>query len=331
MTLSNPLNPETLKKGILRGKRRDIARAITLTESQRPEDQKKSRELQQLLTPHTGRSVKIGISGIPGVGKSTLIENLGLRLLSDDPARKVGVLAVDPSSPVRGGSLLGDKTRMEQLSQHPGTFIRPSPGGSGSGGVTRSCRESMEILDAAGYGVILVETIGVGQAEHLVASMVDLFVLLHMPHTGDELQGMKKGTLELAEIIIINKADGDLSEPARKAREEHRRAMQLLSKKQSWTVPVLLMSSQDNTEKALTTLTETIDQFFRHQHQSGLFLQKRKHQLSDWFSQELLHQLELVLHQRKGYEDQLKIQRERTLQGQSAPGKAAWDLLSSLF
>ena len=192
---------------IRNGDRRAIAKAITLLESTHPEKLDQGQELLEELLPETGKSLRIGITGVPGVGKSTFIEAFGMRLI--EAGHRVAVLAVDPSSPITGGSILGDKTRMQQLSSHPQAFVRPSPSSGVLGGVTRRTRETMLLCEAAGYDVIIVETVGVGQSETMGASMVDLFLVLMLPNAGDELQGIKKGILELADLIVINKADGD--------------------------------------------------------------------------------------------------------------------------
>ena len=183
-----------------------MAKAITLLESTNPESFEQGQELLDSLLPHTGKALRIGITGVPGVGKSTFIEAFGLFLI--ELGHRVAVLAVDPSSPITGGSIMGDKTRMKELSQHPDSFIRPSPSSGVLGGVARKTRETVLICEAAGYDIVFVETVGVGQSETLVDSMVDLFMLLMLPNAGDELQGIKKGVLELADLILINKSDG---------------------------------------------------------------------------------------------------------------------------
>src|SRR3990167_3848479 len=194
------------REALLQGNRRALAKAITLTESKLDSHRQEAQLLLESLLPHTGNSIRIGITGIPGVGKSTFIEAFGLYLIKQ--GKKVAVLAVDPSSPITGGSILGDKTRMEVLSQQENAFIRPSPSGGALGGVAQKTRESMLLCEAAGYDVILVETVGVGQSEYEVASMVDFFLVLMLPNAGDELQGIKKGILGRAAPIVINRADG---------------------------------------------------------------------------------------------------------------------------
>ena len=198
---------EQTAKAIRAGDRVALARAITLVESAKPEDQAKAADLLDRLLPHTGKSIRVGISGVPGAGKSTLIDQLGLNLVAQ--GHKVAVLAVDPTSSRTGGSILGDKTRMGRLAAEPNAFIRPSPAGESLGGVTKTTRETIALVEAAGHDVVLVETVGVGQSETAVANMVDVFVVVAIPGAGDELQGIKRGLLELADIIAVNKADGD--------------------------------------------------------------------------------------------------------------------------
>ena len=209
----NAQSPEILADAVLKAERRALARAITLIESTRPDHREQADRLLERLLPHAGRSIRVGISGVPGVGKSTFIEAFGNHVI--EQGHRIAVLAVDPSSKRSGGSILGDKTRMETLSIKPQAFIRPSPAGRTLGGVARRTREAMLVCEAAGFDVVLVETVGVGQSETTVAEMTDLFMLLLLPSGGDELQGIKKGIVELADIILVNKADGDMAAAAR--------------------------------------------------------------------------------------------------------------------
>ncbi len=215
-----------LAAALRNGDRTALARAITLVESQREEDDEAARSLLAELLPATGGAHRIGVSGPPGVGKSTLIDALGLRLAED--GQRVAVLAVDPSSPLSGGSILGDKSRMGRLAVHPRAFIRPSPTSLTLGGVARRTREAMLLCEAAGYDIVLVETVGVGQSELLVAEMVDTFLVLELPGGGDELQGIKKGILELADVVAVTKADGELVGAARETRTEYGAALRYL-------------------------------------------------------------------------------------------------------
>ena len=228
-------------EAILSGDRRALAKAITLVESARPQDRKASQDLLNELLPHTGNSIRIGITGVPGVGKSTFIESFGQTVIGD--GKKVAVLAVDPSSPVAGGSILGDKTRMEQLSRETNAFIRPSPAGKALGGVALKTRESMLLCEAAGFDVVVVETVGVGQSEHQVGSMVDFFLILLLPGGGDELQGIKKGILELADAILINKADGESENLANQTRLHYQSALSLLTQSGFWSPEVRTCSA----------------------------------------------------------------------------------------
>lgn len=318
-----------LSDGVLAGNRRCIAQSITLTESTLPTDQDISRKLLDRLQSGTGKAIRIGISGIPGVGKSTFIEHFGIFLLDLFPKKKIGVLAVDPSSPLRGGSLLGDKTRMEELSSHSRAFIRPSPGGGASGGVGRRCRESMQILDAAGYDMIFVETIGVGQAEYQVASMVDLFLMLQMPGTGDEIQGMKKGALELADLIIIHKADGDLLLSARQAKQQHNYAMQLFqSTDLNEKAPVLLVSSLE--KNGFQELQEEIEHLLQNRMRSNYFNSKRTDQKKQWFEQELSCQLTEKIKSLSGFEKSYQTHLDQILNNKKFVGKSVAELLGQL-
>jgi LAO/AO transport system kinase len=236
----------TLVAGVEQGDRRALARAITLVESSRPDHREQADDLIAAVLPRTGTSIRLGISGPPGVGKSTFIESFGLHLTA--AGHRVAVLAVDPSSTRSGGSILGDKTRMEQLAREPGAFIRPSPSGGTLGGVARRTREAMLLCEAAGFDVVLVETVGVGQSELAVADMVDLFVLLVSPGGGDELQGIKRGIMELADLVVVTKADGDLAAAARHACSDHRHALQLLRHPHRSIEPqALLVSSTEGT------------------------------------------------------------------------------------
>jgi len=231
-----------LARGIRAGERALIARAITLVESRRADHQKAARHLVQELLPATGNAVRVGITGVPGVGKSTTVDALGTSLTGK--GHKVAVLAVDPSSARTGGSILADKTRMARLGSDPNAFVRPSPSSGTLGGVAAKTRESMLILEAAGYDVVLVETIGTGQSETMVADMTDFFLVLMLPGAGDELQGLKKGVVEIADMIAVNKADGDNIKRATTAAAEYRGALHILNPKSAnWSPPVITYSA----------------------------------------------------------------------------------------
>ena len=271
---SSPLLEE-----ILQGNRRSMAKAITLLESTNPESFEKGQKLLDSLLPYTGKALRIGITGVPGVGKSTFIEAFGLYLI--EIGYRVAVLAVDPSSPITGGSIMGDKTRMKELSQHPDSFIRPSPSSGVLGGVARKTRETILICEAAGYEIIFVETVGVGQSETLVDSMVDLFMLLLLPNAGDELQGIKKGVLELADLIVINKSDGVQESQAITTQSEYRKAMQLLSSsKNSWEPQILRSSALE--KQGIDKIWEAVNNFRESLKNSGEWEQQRRSQYEKW-------------------------------------------------
>src|SRR5829696_4993615 len=235
-----------LAQEVIAGDRRALARAITLAESTRPDHRAEAEALLAEVLPRSGAAVRVGISGAPGAGKSTLIEALGTHLVAE--GQRVAVLAVDPSSTRSGGSILGDKTRMEQLTRSPDAFVRPSPTGGTLGGVARRTREAMLLCEAAGFDVVLVETVGVGQSEVKVAAMVDLFLVIVAPGGGDELQGIKRGIMELADLVVVNKADGDLAPAARQAEADHRHALGLLRPRfEGWRPPVLSCSARTGT------------------------------------------------------------------------------------
>ncbi|HEY5665221.1 MAG TPA: methylmalonyl Co-A mutase-associated GTPase MeaB, partial [Gammaproteobacteria bacterium] len=242
--MSSPRDAAALADAVLAGDRRALARAITLIESTRRDHRAQSGALLEQLMPHTGRSIRVGISGAPGVGKSTFIEALGNHVI--DQGHRVAVLTVDPSSAISGGSILGDKTRMEMLSRRPEAYIRPSPSGNTLGGVTRRSRETLLLCEASGFDVIIVETVGVGQSETKVADMTDMFVLLLQPGGGDQLQGIKRGIMELADLVLINKADDDLEALAARSALEYRHALQLLRPRMAgWKVEVQTCSARD--------------------------------------------------------------------------------------
>ncbi|MGZ0184707.1 MAG: methylmalonyl Co-A mutase-associated GTPase MeaB [Acidimicrobiales bacterium] len=233
-----------LVEGVLSGDRAAVGRAVTLVESTKPDHRADARRLLDALAPHAGGAQRVGVTGVPGVGKSTFIEALGSMLTA--VGHRVAVLAVDPTSTVTGGSILGDKTRMPRLSNDPSAFVRPSPSAGTLGGVTRSTRETMMVLEAAGHDVVLVETVGIGQSETVVAAMVDFFLVLMLPGAGDELQGIKKGVLEMADLIAVNKADGDNVPAARTAVRDYSSALRLTHPTSpTWNPPVMTCSGQN--------------------------------------------------------------------------------------
>lgn len=289
MTAKPQQSVDEIAAAIRDGDRVALGRAITLIESTRPEDQVRARELLKTLMADTGRAIRIGISGPPGAGKSTLIDQFGLNLIA--AGHKVAVLAVDPTSSRTGGSILGDKTRMGRLASETNAFIRPSPAGTSLGGVTKTTRETIAIAEAAGFDVVLVETVGVGQSETAVSNMVDVFVVVAIPGAGDELQGIKRGLLELADIIAVNKADSDNVERANRAATEYRAALHILaSGNTAWQPAVLTISARDNT--GLDTLWEKIGECRRSLAEAGVLDDRRAEQAATWmreiFEQRLL-------------------------------------------
>ncbi len=257
--------------------RRAMAKAITLLESTRADHRLRADALLNALLPHTGRSLRIGLSGVPGVGKSTFIETLGLHLIAQD--KRVAVLTVDPSSSISGGSILGDKTRMERLSVHPGAFIRPSPSSGTLGGVAEKTREAMLVCEAAGYDIVIVETVGVGQSETAVAGMTDLFVLLQLPNAGDDLQAIKKGVMELADLVVINKADLDEA-AATRARAQITSALRFLGPHTGTGTQVLQMSALKGA--GVHAFWESVMEFCERQRRAGRFEQRRLAQNQAW-------------------------------------------------
>jgi LAO/AO transport system kinase len=239
------IDVEALAARLVAGERRALAQGITLVESHRDDDQRDAARLLELIAPRTGSAIRVGLSGTPGVGKSTFIEALGSRLLS--AGHKVAVLAIDPSSPTTGGSILGDKTRMETLATNARAFVRPSPSGGALGGVASKTREALLLCEAAGYDVVLVETVGVGQNEHAVSAVTDTFVLLVAPGGGDDLQGQKRGVLELVDLVVVHKADGPRVDEAQKTAQHYRVAGHLLHHGRAWQPPVVCASSAEKT------------------------------------------------------------------------------------
>ena len=265
--------------GVLAKNRRIVAKTITLIESSLPAHQEKAKVIIDALLPYAGKAVRIGITGVPGVGKSTFIESFGMQLVNQ--GHWVAVLAVDPSSSKSGGSIMGDKTRMERLSLQSQAFIRPSPSGGNLGGVARRTRETMIVCDAAGFDVIVVETVGVGQSETTVASMVDFFLVLMLAGAGDELQGIKKGILELADAIAINKADGNNIDHAQMAKLEYKKALDLLTpSSKNWSPPVLTCSAV--TMDGIDEIWQTILNQRKKLEKSGELADKRRKQALDW-------------------------------------------------
>lgn len=270
--------------GILSSNISYVSKAITLVESTKPEHQEQAQQIINAIIKHSGNSIRVGITGVPGVGKSTFIESFGLEVIKH--GHKLAVLAVDPSSQISKGSILGDKTRMEQLAVHPSAFIRPSPSSGSLGGITKKTKESIIICEAAGYNYILIETVGVGQSETLVHQLTDFFLLLMLAGAGDELQGIKRGIMEMADAIVITKADGTNADKAKMARREYANALHLFPPTESsWIPEALTCSSLES--KGITEVFEMIEKYRRHTITNNYFYKKRQFQNKQWFHQTL--------------------------------------------
>lgn len=316
---------QRLYDGVLRGELRALAKTITLIESQRPDHRARAEQLIQVLLPHAGHAVRLGISGVPGVGKSTFIEALGLHLI--EAGHRVAVLAVDPSSSVSGGSILGDKTRMERLSQDPRAFIRPSPAGQSLGGVAERTREAILVVEAAGYDVVIVETVGVGQSETAVANMTDVFALLQLPNAGDELQGIKKGIMELADVIAVNKADVDAKAAAR-AKSQLEVALHLMRPTYpDWRVPVLLTSAR--TGEGVAEFWETVMRLWQMLADDGRLAAKRQRQAQAWLWEAIDAELKRWFRAHPNVRAALPDVERAVATGTSAPIWAARQLLAA--
>jgi LAO/AO transport system kinase len=314
-------------QGVLNGERSVLARAITLVESNATSHFLMAQEVLRQLIPNTGNSIRIGITGVPGAGKSTFIEALGNMLTSR--GHRVAVLAVDPTSSVTRGSILGDKTRMETLARDPNAFIRPSPTSGTLGGVTRKSRETMLVCEAAGFDVILVETVGVGQSEVTVRSMVDFFLLLQITGGGDELQGIKKGVIELADALLINKADGDNKIRAQSARSEYNRALHYLAPAtQGWTTRAYTCSAQ--TGEGIERVWSVIEDFREKTTQSGVFEQRRRNQTLDWLHSMVEQQLQAYFYNHPAVRESLPNIEQSVLDGSMPATTAAQELLRAV-
>lgn len=311
--------------GVLQGNRAILARAITLVESRNPAHRAEAQPVLQALLPHTGGARRIGLSGVPGVGKSTFIEAIGLKLCK--AGHKVAVLAVDPSSQRRGGSILGDKTRMAQLSVHPNAFIRPSPSGGTLGGVAAMTRETLLLMEAAGYDTVLVETVGVGQSETMVADMTDFYLVLMLPGAGDDLQGIKKGVLEVADMVVVNKADGDMAIRARHAARDYQSALHMLALQDpNWPVPVQTCSATEDT--GLDELWDKVGEYFDTLGPLGHIEKRRQRQQLHWMWAMVDSGLKHILKQRTG--ELLENTETAVLEGNITADAAARKLLAAL-
>ncbi len=301
------------------GNRRALAKAITVVESTLESDRVKSQKILESILPDSGNSVRVGISGVPGVGKSTFIEALGLYLIA--LGKKVAVLAVDPSSPMAGGSILGDKTRMEELSRAEHAYIRPSPSSGALGGVAQKTRESMLLCEAAGYDIILVETVGVGQSEFEVAGMVDFFLVLMVPNAGDELQGIKKGIMELVDGLVINKADGESINLAKQTMSHYKNAFHLLKSSGFWSPKVISCSALEETN--LDTVWAMVEEYVATAKDNGFFATNRDKQNIDWMNKLIHELLEQRLDQNKQIAELMPSLKESVTKGAMTPYNAA--------
>ncbi len=313
-----------LARDIIAGQRRALSKGITLVESTRADHRVLATDLLQRLTPYGGKSVRIGISGVPGAGKSTFIEAMGNHVL--DQGGKLAVLAVDPTSALSGGSILGDKTRMELLSRRQEAFIRPSPTSGTLGGVARRTRETMVLCEAAGFDVLFVETVGVGQSETAVADMTDMFLLLLIPGGGDDLQGIKRGIMELADLILINKADGDLLTRAEHSAADYRAALGLLHPRtRNWRVPVKTCSALDG--RGIDEVWQLVGEYRATLQASGEFGERRSDQARSWMWSETAESLLTTLKENVAVREQIPQLESSVTTGQLPPAVAAAELL----
>ena len=318
------LAPHQYAASILQGDRLLLSRAITLVESRRPDDQALAQAVLTQVLPATGQAIRVGITGVPGVGKSTFIETFGSYLIQQ--GHRLAVLAIDPTSQRSGGSLLGDKTRMETLSMNPAAYIRPSPAGDSLGGVAQHTRETMLLCEAAGFDVILIETVGVGQSETVVHGLVDFFLLLMLAGAGDELQGMKRGIMELADALAITKADGDTSASARRAQLDYTNALHLFPPTGTgWSPPVLTCSAL--TGDGIADLWTTILTHQQQMHHNGEFQQRRQAQQLTWFRALLRQRLDARFYGQPGIRERLAALETQIRAGTLLPAAAVQVLL----
>ena len=324
MTAKPDSDPVELAERVRSGDRRALARAITLVESSKRADQAPANGLLALLAPHAGLSIRIGITGTPGAGKSTFIEALGNHII--DRGHRVAVLAVDPSSAISGGSILGDKTRMEQLGRRAEAYIRPSPAGRTLGGVTRHTRETMLVVEAAGFDVVLVETVGVGQSETAVAEMTDMFVLLLQPAGGDELQGIKRGIVERADLVLVNKCDGALAAAAARSAADYGNALRLLHPRTAhWSVPVDTCSALEGS--GIAEAWETIGRFRSVMTDAGELASARASQARSWLWSEMAETLVESLREDPEMRRRVADIESAVAAGRAAPRVAAQELV----
>ena len=327
-TRKESLNVDELVEGIRSGNRTVLSKAITLVESSLPAHQSVAQEVIEKCLPHTGNSVRIGITGVPGVGKSTFIEALGLNLTQTE--HQLAVLAIDPSSEKTKGSILGDKTRMEELSNDKNAFIRPSPSAGSLGGVARKTKEIIALCEAAGFDIIFVETVGVGQSETAVHSMVDFFLLLMLAGAGDELQGIKRGIMEMADAIVINKADGDNVSKARMAVKEYQNAMHLYPPSPSGWSPVVKMCSA-RTRSGIDEVWNAVMEYVELTKGNGYFRKKRQEQELRIMFESIHNQLKDNFYSNPEITRQLQISKEKVLSGRTSAYREATGLLERYY
>ncbi|MTV24016.1 methylmalonyl Co-A mutase-associated GTPase MeaB [Nitriliruptoraceae bacterium ZYF776] len=321
-----PTTVEGFVDGVLARDRTVLARAVTLVESTRDDHRAMADELLQALLPHTGRAHRIGVTGVPGVGKSTFIETLGTWLLDRD--HRVAVLTIDPTSRRTGGSILGDKTRMQRLAVADDAFVRPSPSAGTLGGVARRTRETMLVCEAAGFDVVLVETVGVGQSEVTVRDMVDVFLVLALPNAGDTLQGIKKGVLELADVIAVNKADGEMRRAAERARNELRQALHMLAPTSPhWSPEVVMMSALE--ADGIDGLWDVLERHREALTSSGELEEQRRQQLVTWMWSQIEDRLLASLRAHPGVRGLLPEVERAVVAGELTSGRAADQVLDA--
>lgn len=318
-----------LVQEIIKGNRTALAQGITMIESNTAADQNHARALLSELMPYTGNSFRIGVTGVPGVGKSTFLEAYGNELLKSDEDAKVAVLAVDPSSEISKGSILGDKTRMMELGRHDRAFIRPSASGGNLGGIAKKTREVVLLCEAAGYNYIFIETVGVGQSETLVSKLVDCFLFLAMPGTGDELQGLKKGIMEMADIIAVNKSEPPNTTSGERSALSIRSALQLFSSKEfDWHPPVLLTSGL--TGFGFNELDAALDRYQRHSNAKGWFKKKRKDQQAYWFENSIREGVFELLQEDTDWQERYEKLNKAVAEGKLNPFEASAEMIKSL-
>ena len=317
------MKPSQISAELLKGSRLSLARAITYSESARPDHRELAEQILNDVFAKTGRSVRIGISGPPGVGKSSFIDELGAMALARN--HRVAVLTIDPSSPLHGGSILGDKTRMVKIATHENAFVRPSPSSGHLGGLRSRTREAILLCEAAGFDFVIVETVGVGQSDHNIDSVTDFFLLLHLPQSGDDLQGIKRGAIELADLVLVTKADGDLKAYADIAKAMLEQSLHL-SIDGRVTQEVILVSSR--TGLGISEVYESIEGKFKEAQDNGSFKEKRNLQESHWFKEEVQLALTENLERNRHYQEELAISLNAVIEKQTLPSTAARSLVN---